>query len=84
MKKAVFYITVIVGILCSIADVTGLQLLPLALAIGLMAFILYAKKNLSGWLFVLSTIMILINVNLMSLVDIILWVLIAITYFPRD
>jgi hypothetical protein len=83
MKKAVFIVMVVVTILCALAEVTGLQLLPLALGTALVGFEVFAKKDLSVWIFALSIVYFFINMVEPSLIDMLLWLLVAVVFIPK-
>jgi len=83
MKKASFWIMVVVTILCAIGEATGLQLLPLALASGLIGFDVYGKKDMRVAILVTSILMVLINLSLLSWIDVALWVFIAIVFSKK-
>ena len=83
MKKVVFYIFVAMVVLCSFSA-TALQLLPLAAATLLMGLDIWGKKPMLISISVLSVLMIIINGIALSIVDVVVWLLAAIVFFPRE
>jgi len=79
-KKVLFWLSIVFIILASIGEATALQLLPLAIMIGILIFEIWAKKHFRVLAIVLSIFMFLINIVANSPIDLVYW-LIAIVIF---
>lgn len=84
MKKVVFYLFIILTVLCALVEVTALQLLPLAAGALLMGLDIFGKKSMAIPLTVLSIIMILINGTMLSIIDIVIWVIACVAFLPKE
>jgi hypothetical protein len=84
VKKVVFYLFIILTVLCALAEVTALQLLPLAAGVLLMDLDIFGKKSMAIPLTVLSIIMILINGTMLSIIDIVIWVIACVAFLPKE
>jgi len=66
-----------------LSEVTALQLLPLATGSLLMGLDIWGKKSLETWVTVLALLMAILNGVVLSVVDIIIWLIVALAFFPR-
>lgn len=83
MKKASFFIMVVVTILCAIGEATGLQLLPLALVAGLIGFDVFGKKDMRVTILTISILMALLNLALLAWLDVIVWIFVVCVFAKK-
>lgn len=73
-KKVLFYVSLVLLVLSAFSEaVTLLQALPFMAITGILIAEIWGKKDLKVLALVLSVIYLFINVNLLSLVDILFW-----------
>ena len=84
MKKVVFYLFIVLTVMCALYEVTALQILPLAAGALLMGLDIFGKKSMAVAITVLSIIMVLLNGFILSVFDVIVWLLAGIVFLPRD
>ena len=82
MKQVAFYLMVVVTVICAFGDVTALQLLPLAAGCLLMGLDIFSKDSYAVPTTILAVLMTLLNLDT-SLIDVIVWLIVIIAFFPR-
>lgn len=82
MNKAGFYLSVSFAVL-SLLLATGLQALPFVVVAVLSGFNVFAKKNFYPFILVISILMFLINLEAVSLIDIVAWFAIAVLTYEK-
>jgi len=80
LQKITLIVTVILTGLAALGGATGMQLLPLGIALGLMYMIVYQGKKWSIPLEVIAILMLLINLTIFSWIDIATWGLVIFAF----
>lgn len=82
-KKVAFILSLLVTLLLLLTTGFTTNVIPFVLITILTWFDSFGKKDLSIWIIVISLFMFLINILVMSIADIIFWLVIAITGFIK-
>jgi hypothetical protein len=80
-KKVMFWITLVVIVLILFTDVTALQVIPFIGSAILIWLQIFNKNKLNVWIMVLSGLMALLNLTMLSYVDIIYWIMVFVAFF---
>jgi len=85
VKTALMWIFIVLGVFSFFVEgITPLQMLPLLMFIVFSILHLYASKDLRIGIIVLSIIMFLVNLNLFSVVDMVLWGIATVVYINKE
>ena len=84
MKKVAFYVLAVITVWCAMGDITALQLLPLAIGDVLIALDIWGKKSMEIPITVLAVVMMMANGLTLSILDVVVWLLVAAVFFPRE